>query len=231
MVDGALLKRVIERIENVESDIRDLSADRKELYASAKESGLLPKAIRKVLADRRGKTDEEKEVDEVADQYRVALGMTPLEAAIEDQQRAEASALIESLRRTGNAVEMTDPAGNGFRIEPGPDGRPVIRELKGELAACRGIEPVTAPDGASGEGEKIDTAETRNQAGPEEIAQAGTVPSDKNKKKTKPSSSSRSPASPHAKGGRRKELQAAVVPVRGRRPPKPDPVPGPPEAA
>lgn len=65
------LRAYIERIENIEAQKRGLSDEIAEQYASAKTSGLNPKAMRKLVAERRRKTDAEVEAD--LEMYRAAL--------------------------------------------------------------------------------------------------------------------------------------------------------------
>lgn len=190
------LKGIVDRIERVEEDIRGQRLDLKELYREAKQAGFLPAALRKIVAERRGQSRRQKKVAEAADIYRVALGMTPLEAAIEEQKKAEGEAA------PGPDIPYTLPGGY-----EGP-----IKAVEGaleEAAAYRGVEAISA-----GEAEKIDKGPEPERVRPKLRAVAG------GKK-----------ASPHAGGSRKKELQGAIAPARGRRPPKPDQPPTPPAAA
>lgn len=49
------LTALVERIENVESDIRDRQEDRKQIYLEAKSGSFDPKIIRKLVSIRRKK--------------------------------------------------------------------------------------------------------------------------------------------------------------------------------
>lgn len=74
------LRSVIEKIENLQAQQRDLGEDIREILHEAKGTGFDPKIIRKVLAIRR-KTRAEHEAEEaVIATYLEALGMegTPL---------------------------------------------------------------------------------------------------------------------------------------------------------
>lgn len=66
------LRSIVERIERLESEIRDLNGDKSEVYKEAKANGWDVAAIRKIVAERR---DENKasELREMVDLYRDAL--------------------------------------------------------------------------------------------------------------------------------------------------------------
>lgn len=70
---AAEIKSYVDRIERVEGERKDLAGDVKGIYVEAKGRGYNPKALRKVIAQRRQKTDEEMEAD--IERYRCALGM------------------------------------------------------------------------------------------------------------------------------------------------------------
>lgn len=78
------LIRYIERVERLEEEIRALQADRTAVYAEAKAAGFDPKIMRKVVAERRMKTQDRLEQEAMLDTYRHELGMLadmPLGAA------------------------------------------------------------------------------------------------------------------------------------------------------
>lgn len=66
------LRSIVERIERLEGEIRDLNGDKSEVYKEAKANGWDVAAIRKIVAERR---DENKasELREMVDLYRDAL--------------------------------------------------------------------------------------------------------------------------------------------------------------
>jgi len=72
-VDADSLQRFVTRIENVETDEQSLRADKRTVYDQAKAAGHNPKAVRKIVQERKKKTDEELET--LLETYRRALGM------------------------------------------------------------------------------------------------------------------------------------------------------------
>lgn len=69
------LRQFIERIEQIESEQRDLAATKAEAYAEAKGRGYDAKVLRKVVALRKRKPDDVAEEQAVMDVYLAALGM------------------------------------------------------------------------------------------------------------------------------------------------------------
>lgn len=85
------LQSIVNRIENLEADKKNVADDIKEMYAEAKASGFDPKIIREIVRLRKKSAAERAESEALRDTYMAALGMlagTPLgEAAM---QRAAA---------------------------------------------------------------------------------------------------------------------------------------------
>ena len=85
-VSGDNLRAYIERIERLESEVRDLNEDKKEIYAEARGNGYDAKIIRKIVSMRRMDKAKRDEEQAILDIYMNALGMlsdTPLgEAAL-----------------------------------------------------------------------------------------------------------------------------------------------------
>lgn len=74
-VDGGHLRAFVERIERLESEIKDLNGDKSAVYGEAKATGFDVKVMRKVIAIRRQDRDKRREEEEVLDLYLSALGM------------------------------------------------------------------------------------------------------------------------------------------------------------
>jgi len=75
------LKSIIARIERIEAEKAELSADIREIYAEAKGNGFDPKTIRQIIKERRMSAADRAERQEMLETYRSALGMladTPL---------------------------------------------------------------------------------------------------------------------------------------------------------
>jgi len=70
------LRSFIERIERLEEEKTQLSADIKEVYAEAKGNGFDTKAMRKVVSLRKMDTAERQEEEAMLELYLHALGMS-----------------------------------------------------------------------------------------------------------------------------------------------------------
>lgn len=63
------LKSVVSRIENLNDQIADLQADRRDIFAEAKGNGLDVKAVRKLIARRKIDAQEREEQDALLELY------------------------------------------------------------------------------------------------------------------------------------------------------------------
>lgn len=86
-VAAGQLRSIIERVERLEEEKREVAEQIKEVYAEAKANGFDVKILRRVVALRKKTTEERQEEESILDLYLSALGMladTPLgRAAIE----------------------------------------------------------------------------------------------------------------------------------------------------
>lgn len=69
------LRLLIERIERLESDKKEVSEDIREVYSEAKSRGYDPKIMRQIVKLRSMETHERQEWEAVLDTYISALGM------------------------------------------------------------------------------------------------------------------------------------------------------------
>ncbi|MBT0780537.1 DUF2312 domain-containing protein [Paracoccus sp. pheM1] len=69
------LRQFVERIEQLESEKRDISDQIKEVYAEAKGRGYDGPALRQIVALRRKDKDQVAEEEAVLEIYKAALGM------------------------------------------------------------------------------------------------------------------------------------------------------------
>jgi len=69
------LQQYIDRIEKLEEEKKALAEDIKQVYAEAKSTGFDTKVIRKIVALRRVEDHERKEMEELLDLYKRAIGM------------------------------------------------------------------------------------------------------------------------------------------------------------
>lgn len=67
------LKSFVERIERLDAEIKDMNADKAQVYAEAKGTGFDPKIIREVVKLRKKPSDELQEFDSLVELYRSAL--------------------------------------------------------------------------------------------------------------------------------------------------------------
>lgn len=86
------LRLLIERIERLEEEKRELADDIKDVFLEAKAVGYDVKIMRKVIALRKMKPDDRSEQDILLETYKCALGMayesTPLGRAAAEMKHA-----------------------------------------------------------------------------------------------------------------------------------------------
>lgn len=71
----AQLLSIIERVENVERDMKDRQDDRKDIYAEAKGNGYDVGVLKTIVSIRKQDPDKRHEREAILDLYREALGM------------------------------------------------------------------------------------------------------------------------------------------------------------
>lgn len=76
------LKAIVDRIENLETEKKEIGEGIKEVYAEAKGNGFDPKIIRKIVALRKKDANEREEEAALMDLYMQSLGMLPIEEEI-----------------------------------------------------------------------------------------------------------------------------------------------------
>lgn len=69
------LRSLIERIERLQEEKQALQSDIKDIFQEAKSAGFDPKAMRRLLAERKQDPNELEELNSLLDVYRLALGM------------------------------------------------------------------------------------------------------------------------------------------------------------
>ena len=70
---GDTLRAIVERIEHVEDEIRELNEAKKEIYLEAKSNGFDVKVLREVVRLRKQDQKEREELDELLDVYLRAI--------------------------------------------------------------------------------------------------------------------------------------------------------------
>lgn len=74
-ITGAQLKSIIERIERLEDERKELGADIREIYQEAKGNGYDPKIIRMMIRLRKMNPADRAEQEALLDTYKSAIGM------------------------------------------------------------------------------------------------------------------------------------------------------------
>lgn len=82
-ITGEHLRQYVERIERLEEEKKVIAEDMKEVFGVAKANGFDVKIMRRVLSLRKLDANDREEQEALIDLYKQALGMTPLEEAIE----------------------------------------------------------------------------------------------------------------------------------------------------
>jgi uncharacterized protein (UPF0335 family) len=72
-VAGDQLRAIVERIEHVEEEIKELNEAKKEIYLEAKSNGFDVKVIREVVRLRKQDQKDREELDELLDVYLRAI--------------------------------------------------------------------------------------------------------------------------------------------------------------
>ena len=72
-VAGDQLRALVERIEHIEEEIRELTEGKKEIYAEAKSNGFDVKILREVIRVRKQDQKERDEMESLLDTYLHAL--------------------------------------------------------------------------------------------------------------------------------------------------------------
>lgn len=69
------LRSIIERIENVETQIKELSSDRSDIYKEAAGNGFDARALRVIIRERKQDADKRQQLETMVVTYKLALGM------------------------------------------------------------------------------------------------------------------------------------------------------------
>jgi len=69
------LKSIVERLENLDGQIKELRDDRNDIIAEAKSAGFDPKTLRKVVSIRKEDSKKREQAQAILDNYMSQLGM------------------------------------------------------------------------------------------------------------------------------------------------------------
>ena len=122
-VNVSKLKDFVERLDSIDVDEDAIKADRRRIYDEAKGVGFNPKAMRKIMAERKRKTDAELEAD--MDLYRDALSMPGATyRSVAKQLGVPKSTLQRRVPRNANGTEIAHDPITGVIAEPSSDAHP-----------------------------------------------------------------------------------------------------------
>ncbi|MEM8790232.1 MAG: DUF2312 domain-containing protein [Pseudomonadota bacterium] len=76
-VAAGQLRAIVERVEQLEEEKREIADQIKEIYAEAKANGFDAKTLRRIVSIRRKDAEEREEEEALLDLYMSALGMLP----------------------------------------------------------------------------------------------------------------------------------------------------------
>ena len=76
-VAAGQLRAIVERIERLEEEKKEVAEQIKEVYAEAKANGYDAKTLRKIVSLRKKDVEERQEEEALLDLYMSALGMLP----------------------------------------------------------------------------------------------------------------------------------------------------------
>ncbi len=74
---GARLRSIVERIEHIDEEIKELNEGKKEVFAEAKGEGYDLKVLREVIRVRKQNKEERNEMDSLLDTYLHAIDTAP----------------------------------------------------------------------------------------------------------------------------------------------------------
>lgn len=74
--DNGQLKSIVERIENLDGEIKERREDQKEIYSEAKGHGYDVKALRTIVRMRKESADDRANREAILETYMHALGMS-----------------------------------------------------------------------------------------------------------------------------------------------------------
>lgn len=130
-VAAGQLRSFVERIERLDSEIKDLNADKASVYQEAKSCGFDMKAMREVIRVRRMEDYKRIEHEEIVGLYREALGM-------DHATRARAKAPKHGLATAADGTKHDAETGEVIE-EPKQAGASMV-ELAAALGAAAGVD-------------------------------------------------------------------------------------------
>jgi uncharacterized protein (UPF0335 family) len=135
---GELLRGFVERVENINEQIKALNDDKAVVMAEAKQANLIPAGVRYIVKKRKMKPSERAEAEAIEDMYLHAMGM----AADNPLFRMVGLMNVDITAKQSVIDAMKDfvPAGGSIVIEAG--GAPVrlVRDADGNVSVTEIVQ-------------------------------------------------------------------------------------------
>jgi len=142
-IGGELLRGFVERVENLDAQIKQLQQDKGVVMAEAKAANLIPADIRYIVKKRKMKPSDRAEAEALEDMYLHAMGM----AADNPLFRAVGLMKVDITARESviEAMKSFVPANGSITVEAG--GAPVrlTRDKDGNISVTEVIETPVEP--------------------------------------------------------------------------------------
>lgn len=148
-IAGELLRGFVERVENINADIKELQNDKAVVMAEAKAANLVPAGLTYIVKKRKMKPSERAESEALEDMYLHAMGM----AADNPLFRAVGLMKVDIASRESviEAMKKFVPVNGSIEVESG--GGPKVRLTRdnlGNVSVSEVIEkPVPSPEAAT----------------------------------------------------------------------------------
>lgn len=161
-IGGELLRGFVERVENINEQIKSLGKDKAVIMAEAKQANLIPAGITYIVKKRKMKPSERAEAEALEDMYMHAMGMAadnPLFRAV-GLMKVDITAkesVIEAMKKfvPANGSITVDAGGAPVRLTRDKDGnisvtevveKPVSSEKSGKIGARPVMPKADVPD-------------------------------------------------------------------------------------
>lgn len=148
-VGGELLRGFVDRIENINEQIKQLGKDKGVVMAEAKQAGIVPAGVTFIVKKRKMKPSERAEAEALEDMYMHAMGM----AADNPLFRAVGLMKIDITSRDAviEAMKKFVPASGSIEVDAG--GGPKVRltrDKDGNVSVMEVVEKPVAPTPPAG---------------------------------------------------------------------------------
>lgn len=137
-IGGELLRGFVERIENINADIKELQNDKGVVMAEAKAANLVPAGITYIVKKRKMKPSERAEAEALEDMYMHAMGMSadnPLFRAV-GLMKVD----ITSRESVIEAMKKFVPANGSIEVEAGGPKVRLTRDKDGNVSVTEVVE-------------------------------------------------------------------------------------------